>query len=79
MTDQAVMYALRRRAEDAGVDPFSPHDLRRTCASELWSAGVDGVTIQRVLGHASIATTSRYDRRGERAARDAAEVWNFPF
>lgn len=30
MTDQAVLYIVRRRAEVAGIQRFSPHDLRRT-------------------------------------------------
>lgn len=79
MTDQAVMYTLQRRARDGGVKPFTPHDLRRACASELWDAGVDGATIQRMLGHENITTTSRYDRRGARGARAAAEALHFRF
>ena len=30
MTDQAVLYIVRRRAELAGIRRFSPHDLRRS-------------------------------------------------
>jgi len=30
MTDQAVLYIVRRRAELAGIKRFSPHDLRRS-------------------------------------------------
>jgi site-specific recombinase XerD len=50
---------------DAGVrgrvrDGRSAHALRHTCASDLARAGVDVVVVQGVLGHASLATTSRY-------------------
>jgi integrase len=38
MTDQAVFYVLQRRAEDAGVKRFSPHDLRRTSIGDLLAA-----------------------------------------
>jgi integrase len=41
MTDQAVLYILRRRANEAGVQIFSPHDLRRTFISDLLDAGAD--------------------------------------
>ena len=79
MTAQAVRNILRRRGKDAAVDPFSPHDLRRTCASELWDAGVDGSTIQRILGHESINTTARYDRRPEKAIQEATGGLHYPF
>jgi integrase len=35
------------------------HDLRHTCATLLLSRGVDIVSVQRLLGHASAATTLR--------------------
>lgn len=79
MSAQAVRDVLRRRAEDASIAPCSPHDLRRTCASELWDAGIDGATIQRLLGHENINTTARYDRRGDAALREAVVVLRYPF
>lgn len=79
MSPQAVRDVLCRRAEDASIAPCSPHDLRRTCASELWDAGVDGATIQRLLGHENINTTARYDRRGNAALRKAVVVLRYPF
>ena len=33
------------------------HDLRHTCATLLLSRGVDVVSVQRLLGHASAAMT----------------------
>lgn len=36
------------------------HDLRHTCASWLIAAGADAITVRDILGHADLATTSRY-------------------
>lgn len=73
LTGEAVRQLLRRRALAAGVAAISPHDLRRTYAGDLLDAGADLPAVQQLLGHASPATTSRYDRRGDRARRAAAE------
>ena len=67
-----VWAALKRLARRAGVAPFMPHDLRRTYASLALGAGVDLVTLQRAMGHASPVTTAAYDRRTD-AQRGAAE------
>ncbi len=52
---------LHRLAGRAGVDKRThPHGLRHTFADELRAAGVDVVVISKLLGHSSIAVTSRY-------------------
>lgn len=74
MTDQAVLAMLRQRPVKAGVGHFSPHALRRTFISDLLDAGADIATIQKLAGHSSVATTGRYDRRGEYAKQRAATL-----
>ena len=73
LTGEAIRQLLARRALAAGVARISPHDLRRSYAGDLLDAGADLPAVQQLLGHASPATTSRYDRRGDKARRAAAE------
>ena len=62
----------------ARVKPFTPHDLRRTFAGEMLDAGVDLVTVQHLMRHASPVTTAKYHRRDEKTKMEAASRIHFP-
>lgn len=79
LSAQAVYNLLLKRGRQAGIAHFSPHDLRRTLAGDLLDAGADIVTVQRILGHAKVDTTARYDRRPEEAKRHAARMIHIPY
>ena len=79
MTAQAVYNLLKKRAEQAQVKAFTPHDFRRTFAGEMLDGGVDIATVAKIMGHASIDTTGRYDRRPETVKRAAAQKIHFPY
>ncbi|PZG18047.1 integrase [Nonomuraea aridisoli] len=71
---RTVSNVLAARAEKAGLDEAPrAHDFRRTFIGELLDAGVDLATAQALVGHASPATTARYDRRPERTRRAAVD------
>ena len=78
MTPQAVLMIVRKRALEAGVTSFSPHDFRRTFCSDLLDAGIDIVTVAKLAGHSSPVTTAKYDRRGEETKRMAVERLEIP-
>src|SRR5499426_1778107 len=61
MTTKAV-YLVCRHAGQAAALPkgIHPHVLRHTCATHLLEAGVELRRLQRLLGHRSLRTPSRY-------------------
>lgn len=71
LSPNGIYGVVNRRADKADIDHFTPHDLRRTFASELLAEGVDISIIQKLMGHASASQTARYDRRDDKAKKEA--------
>jgi hypothetical protein len=61
-----------------GQGPGRPQraEVRLPVALALYPAAL--ATIQKLAGHSDPATTARYDRRGERAMREAASHLHVP-
>lgn len=79
MSAQSVYDMLQKRAAEARVKDFSPHDFRRTFVGDMLDRGVDIATVANIAGHASVDTTRRYDRRPEETKKQAAGKLHFPY
>jgi integrase len=55
-----VKTAWKTARREAGLDNVRLHDLRHTAASRMIAAGVDIVTVSKILGHSTITMTLRY-------------------
>lgn len=79
MSAQAVYNVLAKRQAQAKLERCTPHDFRRSYASNLLAAGIDIATVAELLGHSSVNTTAKYDRRSSERKRRASNMIPSPF
>jgi len=67
---------LTHRFQAVGIEPFTPHDLRRTGRTGLASLGIEDEVAERVLNHQKKGMKRVYDRFAySPQKRDAIEKW----
>jgi integrase/recombinase XerC len=71
LTIRAVEKLVEKYARLAGLPDVSPHVLRHTFGKHALDAGVDLVTVSRLLGHERLETTAVYTQP---TARDLGEA-----
>lgn len=74
---EALKIHFRRMTKSAGIENFTFHDLRHTCATRLLRATGNLRTVQDLLGHSDIATTLKYAHANLQDMRTALDV-TFP-
>jgi len=82
LTRDGVAYLLAKyvrlatqRVPALGKRHVTPHVMRHSCAVALLQAGVDVSVIRDYLGHASVATTSRYITTNLKMKREVLEAF----
>ena len=73
MNAKSVWEAVQQAAQQAGLEKrIHPHTLRHCFATHLLESGADLRTIQLLLGHVDLKTTSRYLHLSERHLKATA-------
>lgn len=66
LSERALSRALRNNHDDEGelfgLEPFTPHDLRRSAATGMTSLGIARLHVAKVLNHSDRDITAIYDR-----------------
>lgn len=65
ISTRTVQYIVEKCGEKIGICGLHPHTLRHTVATELASKGTSINLVQKMLGHASSSTTTKYYVKSE--------------
>lgn len=77
MVKGATAHAIHRELESLQIQPFTPHDLRRTAATHMSELGVSRIVIAKILNHTDQTVTAIYDRHTYDAEKkEALNAWS---
>ena len=72
----SLPHAVQKSLSRFGVDHFTPHDLRRTAATQMAASGTSRLVISKVLNHVESGITAVYDRHSyDSEKKDALDKW----
>ena len=75
-TRRLTMPTKGQKTPRLSIPPFTPHDLRRTCATHLGGLGYDNEQIGRLLNHVDGTVTAIYNRhRYDDLIREMLQAW----
>lgn len=75
LTERSIWDILNKIIKKASLDlHISPHVLRHTFATDMLNAGADLVSVQELLGHESLNTTSIYTHVSNEQVRKVYEM-----
>lgn len=69
---------ITQRASELGLKRITPHDFRRTFIGNALDEGIDPVLLTGITGHASVDMLRKYDRRPQKARRNAQKKIDLP-
>lgn len=76
VTTRSVSRAVKNNLDAFEIDPWVPHDLRRTAASHMTAMGIPRLHVSKVLNHTEGGVTAIYDRHSyDKEKRQALEAW----
>jgi len=77
ITTTTVNRAITRNLKKLKIAHFTPHDLRRTAASQMASEGVSRLVISKILNHKDGGVTAVYDRHSyDTEKKQALDQWS---
>lgn len=72
IAERSVSRAVLRNQKHFGLERFTPHDLRRTAASQMASLGITRDVLGKILNHVDRTVMAVYDRHTYDAEKKAA-------
>lgn len=60
LTNREVLYRFHIYEEKAGLNGYTVHTLRHSCATHMLQGGADILSISKFLGHSDLSTTQIY-------------------